>query len=254
MNQSPWATTLTVVSLSLMLLARVLSPGLRAVCAGTGVALLAFAVYLDRAAPWGQWLFRWGLLAGAVGVLAFLAFSTPEPVPAPVPTPPPAEPNPDPDQIVDAANGFRLARPGPDWKLLPRERMPCPPYSRDVQAGAVVPGDLLAQVLVFPPERLTSDPDSWISPASLASRHEETFGWGDMQSAGPAEWAQFQGQWAVRYHISGIDATGLRMLAQCTLFVHRGRVYILSVIGPADRHQPDDPAFAAFTNKFTLTD
>jgi hypothetical protein len=181
-------------------------------------------------------------------MLALMVFSKPPEPPGPPPEP--SEPNP--EEISDADAGFRLTRPGPGWKLLPRERMPNPPYSRDVRAGAAGAGDVLAQVLVIPPGNLSPDPAASEDPEVLASFHAETFRWGEQRVRDLAR-TDFQGQAAVRYHVSGIDAYGPK-LAECTLFVRNGRVYILSVVVPKGGHTPDDPAFREFTAAFKLLD
>jgi hypothetical protein len=250
MKHSPWPTTLTIVALSLLVLARTFAPNLAAYAAGTAIALLAAAVWLDRRAPWGLLLFRAGLLLGAGVLLGVLAFSKPQEPTGP-PEPPP---EPDPEQIVDAAHGFRLARPGPGWKLLPRERMPNPPYSRGVQAGAAGPDDVLAQVLILQPNDLARDPAEADNLETLASRHVDTFHWGEqrLEDITPID---FQGQHAMRYHVTGIDATGRRKAAECTLFARNNLVYILSAVAPeAVGHRADVPAFAAFAAAFRLID
>src|SRR5262245_43888181 len=234
-----WSLTLILVAVALLLITRhvpALSAALLAVAA-LAVLLVAFVLDLldwrhGRKVPWARLLAGMVLMA-ATGVILKTAVRGP-PVPA----------------VEVPEFGFRLRQPGPDWQLSSKDDLPSPPHAPDVQAGATSFDGVSGVVLVLPLKKM-SGPDSTPDLDAFARQHKATIDWKDRRELG-YQTVTFAGHEARQYLISGTDGTGTLMLGQATLFVHGRRVYIIAVVGPRERCEPDDPRFRAFTDAVEL--
>src|SRR5207248_778613 len=121
----------------------------------------------------------------------------------------------------------------------------------DAQAGATSPAGVRGIVQVIPLEKMAG-PGTPPNLDGLASQHKATVLLADRRELS-YETTTFAGHEARRYVIGGAEGNGTRLLGEVTLFVRGRFVYVLEVVGPADRCRPGDAQFRAFTGAVELT-